>query len=133
LTDIFNNILAFEQQSISKSKSKLTINEIHIIEQIGLSGDKKMTDIADAMGVTLAAMTAAADRLEKKGCIARERSDTDRRIVLLSLTRYGRVICKMHSRFHKQMVDKILEGITAEEVKVLTSALKKLNDFFKKH
>ncbi|MCK9478488.1 MAG: MarR family transcriptional regulator [Firmicutes bacterium] len=132
LIDIFDNILIFEQRSLSKSNSNLSIGEIHIIEQIGLSGNKKMSDIADATGVTLATMTAAADRLERKGCITRERSEVDRRIVLLSLTRYGRVIFKLHRRFHEQMVNKITDGFDDIEIKVLLSALAKLNDFFGK-
>jgi DNA-binding MarR family transcriptional regulator len=132
LTEIFNNILAFEQKCLNESKINLTISEIHIIEQIGISGNKKMTDVAEAMGITLATMTAAADRLEKKGCIVRERSNADRRIVLLSLTRYGSVVFKLHNRFHKRMVGKVVEEFDEKEIEVLSSALLKLNDFFKR-
>lgn len=132
LTDIFNNILVIEQKSLNKTNSELTISEIHIVEQIGLTGNKKMTDIAEASGITLATMTAAADRLERKGCIVRERSDIDRRIVLLSLTRYGRVIFKLHKRFHEQMVNNVTEGFSENEIETLISALAKLNDFFGK-
>ncbi|OQB13990.1 MAG: Multiple antibiotic resistance protein MarR [Firmicutes bacterium ADurb.Bin193] len=130
LTRIFNHILSYEQRCLNEPKSNLTINDFHTIEQIGLDGNKKMTDIADAMGVTLATMTSAADRLEKKGCIRRERSMSDRRIVLLSLTRFGRVMCKLHDRFHERMVNKATENLTAEEMETLFHALSKLNDFF---
>jgi len=130
LTKIFNTILVFEQKCLNESKNNLTINDIHIIEQIGLEGNKKMTDIADAIGVTLATMTSSADRLEKKGCIVRERSKSDRRMVLLSLTRYGSVMCKLHSRFHERMVSRVVEGFSEEELKVLSSALVKLSNFF---
>ncbi|NLB81154.1 MAG: MarR family transcriptional regulator, partial [Clostridiaceae bacterium] len=104
LTEILNNIHAFEQKKLIETESKLTITEIHAIEQIGLQGDKKMTDVADSLGITLATMTAVADRLEKKGCIVRSRSKTDRRIVILALTRYGIVVFKLHKRFHERMV-----------------------------
>lgn len=130
LTKTFNNILMFEQKCLNESENKLTINDIHIIEQIGLEGDKKMTDIADAMGVTLATMTASADRLVKKGCIIRKRSETDRRIVLISLTHYGEVMCKLHERFHNKMVNKVTEKLSEGELEMLSAALSKLSDFF---
>lgn len=130
LTKTFNNILMFEQKCLNESENKLTINDIHIIEQIGLEGSKKMTDIADAMGVTLATMTASADRLVKKGCIIRKRSETDRRIVLISLTRYGEVMCKLHERFHNKMVNKVTEDFSEGELEILSAALSKLSDFF---
>lgn len=132
LTEIFNNILAYEQKCINESKINLTISEIHIIEQIGISGSKKMTDAAEAMGITLATMTAAADRLEKKGCIVRERSSADRRIVLLSLTRHGSAVFRLHNRFHERMVDKVSEEFDEKELELLSGALYKLNEFFKR-
>jgi DNA-binding MarR family transcriptional regulator len=131
LTETFNNILAFEQKQIAKSAKHLTINDVHIIEQIGPEGNKKMTDIAENMGITLATMTAAADRLERKGCIKRERSTADRRIVLLSLTRDGMITYKLHHRFHMRMVDKIVEGLNSAELQLLSKMLSKLNSFFK--
>jgi DNA-binding MarR family transcriptional regulator len=129
-TNIFNNILAFEQKCLVESKNNLTISDIHIIDQIGLNGKKKMTDVADAMGVKPATMSSSADRLEKKGCVRRERSEADRRVVLLSLTRYGRVMCKLHERFHIKMANKVTEDFTEDELKVLAAALSKLGDFF---
>ncbi len=130
LTKVFNTILVFEQKCLNESKNTLTINDIHIIEQIGLEGKKKMTDIAEAMGVKLATMTSSADRLERKGCITRERSKSDRRMVLLSLTHYGSVIYRLHTRFHERMVNKVVEGFSEEELRVLSLALVKLSDFF---
>lgn len=130
LADIFNNILVFEQACLNDSKNNLTISDIHIIEEIGIKGKKKMTKVAEAMGITLATMSSSADRLEKKGCIVRERSVTDRRIVLLSLTRYGTVVCKLHERFHERMVNKVTENFSDDELKILSSALSKLSEFF---
>jgi len=132
LVEIFNNILAFEQRCLNRFGGNFTINDVHIIEQIGLDGKRKMTDIAEAMGVRLASMTSAADRLERKGCIVRERSAVDRRIVLMSLTQYGRVTFKLHKRFHDRMANKVIEAFTDEELRVLSPALASLNEFFKK-
>ena len=53
LTDIFNNIIAFEQRTLTESKRELTISDIHTIEQIVLGGKKKMTDVDEAMGINL--------------------------------------------------------------------------------
>lgn len=49
----------------------------------------KLTDMAMLCGVSTAALTGQADRLEKAGLVKREHSDKDRRVVDLVITEKG--------------------------------------------
>lgn len=49
----------------------------------------KLTDLATELGVSTAAVTSAADKLEKEKLVERVRSSTDRRKQTLSLTEKG--------------------------------------------
>jgi len=51
-----------------------------------------VSNVADFMGVTMAAASSLLDRLEKGGLITRDRSETDRRVVYAGLTTQGREV-----------------------------------------
>ncbi|MFZ5633194.1 MAG: MarR family winged helix-turn-helix transcriptional regulator [Bacillota bacterium] len=53
-------------------------------------GRSTVSAIADYMGVTMAAVSSLVDRLVKVGLLNRDRSETDRRVVYISLTPAGR-------------------------------------------
>ncbi|MCL5057912.1 MAG: MarR family transcriptional regulator [Actinobacteria bacterium] len=63
-----------------------------------------VSNVADFMGVTMAAASSLLDRLEKGGLITRDRSETDRRVVYAGLTPQGReVIEKFAARRRKKL------------------------------
>ena len=68
-------------------------------------------------------------KLEKKGYIVRTRSSVDRRVVHLSLSKKGRLVYRLHRRFHKSMVMRITEGFNDEELKVMSKGLENLHAF----
>ena len=59
----------------------------------------------------------------------RTRSIVDRRVVHLSLTQKGRLLYRLHGRFHRNMVDRITEGMNPEEFKVMRKGLENLYKF----
>jgi DNA-binding MarR family transcriptional regulator len=67
--------------------------------------------------------------LEKKAYIIRQRSDTDKRVVLVTLTDKGKKAFFHHRDFHKKMIKAIVGGLTEEEMKVMIKCLTNLNDF----
>ncbi len=61
----------------------------------------------------------------------RSRSDSDRRIVNVSLTRRGKLAYRIHEKFHLDMVQAIMMDFTPEEEEILLTALGKLNKHLK--
>lgn len=131
LMDIFNRITKIEEQALATGlESEVSVTEIHILEKIGDKPSSRMSDVAKAIGVTLATLTVACDKLEAKGLIVRNRDKKDKRVVKVSLTPKGIVAYRFHQQFHENMVNSVLEGLTAEEQDVLSSGLRKLKGFF---
>ena len=127
MTDILDNILLIEEKALTSGREKRpTINETHIIDRIGRRGEIRMSDISAETGITTASMTVAADKLEAKGLITRARDGTDRRVVKLSLTRKGQAVYRLHSRFHKNMINDFMSDLSGEQESALLSALEKL-------
>lgn len=130
LVDIFNRILVIEENTLRSSQfNDCSIKEVHTIDIIGKSRLVTPSDIAKELMVTLGTVTTALNKLESKGYIIRTRSQEDRRVVYLSLTKKGRVIYHLHKKFHRVMIDQILEGMTAEELAGLERGLVNLHTF----
>lgn len=133
LSDTFNSILRIEERSLKNRLTEgLSIAELHTIVAMGLHEINSMKVVAKRLDVTMATLTAAMNKLERKGFVERSRSDTDRRQVLVQLTSKGRKAFRAHESFHKRMVDSALAVLTPEEETVFVSAVGKIKEFFDK-
>lgn len=130
LTAIFNNVLIIEESSLRSSRfSDVTIKEMHTIDVIGEKKDATPTDVARTLMVTLGTVTTSLNNLERKGYIERVRSTKDRRVVHLYLTKKGRLVYRLHQRFHRAMVRQITEGMDEAEYKAMKKGLLNLYHF----
>lgn len=131
LVDIFNRVLIIEENSLKVSSqfNDVSIKEMHTIDIIGKSPLVTPTDIAKELMLTLGTVTTSLNKLEKKGYIERQRSDSDRRVVYVHLTKKGRLLYRLHREFHKKMVLQILEGMSESEAEALKKGLVSLHQF----
>jgi len=132
LVKLFNDILQIEEQCLKDERFKdLSITEIHVIEAIGTDGERNMSSVARDLDVTIGTLTMSINNLVKKGYVKRERSEEDRRIVLISLTEKGKGAYTSHANFHKEMIETTIAKLTDPEKEVLVAALENINVYFK--
>lgn len=130
LTSIFNNVLIIEESSLRGSRfSDVSIKEMHTIDVIGDTKDATPSDVSRTLMVTLGTVTTCLNNLERKGYIERVRSTKDRRVVHLYLTKKGRLVYRLHQRFHKAMVKEITTGMDEQEYQVMKKGLVNLYNF----
>ena len=130
LTSIFNNVLVIEESSLRSSRfNDVSIKEMHTIDVIGTTPNATPSDISRELMVTLGTVTTSLNNLERKGYIERIRSEHDRRVVHLHLTKKGRLVHRLHKRFHKAMVEKIIDGMSKQEIEVMSKGLTNLYQF----
>lgn len=130
LVDIFNRVLVIEETSLRTSQfSDVTLKEMHTLDLIGKKQNVTPSDIARELLLTLGTVTTSLNKLEKKGYIERTRSSEDRRVVYLTLTSKGRLLYRLHHKFHKNMVMQIIEDMEASEVAALKQGLMNLHEF----
>lgn len=131
LVKIFNDLMEIEEKCLINGEfMNISSNDMHIIEAIGIEEPKKMTQIARAMNVTTGTLTKAVEALEQKAYIVRNRSQKDRRVVMVSLTEQGERAYWHHARFHENMIHDIKEELSDEETAILIATLGKLVKFF---
>lgn len=131
LVDMFSRINKIEERAMADGLgSSVSITEIHIIEKIGTLGAVRMSEIARSIGVTLATLTVACDKLAAKELVVRTRDKGDRRVVNVSLTDKGRAAYEYHRAFHNRMISSILDTLSPEQTTILAQSLEKLQNFF---
>ena len=93
------------------------------------------SDISRELMVTLGTVTTSLNNLERKGYIERRRSEVDRRVCNLSLTKNGRLLYRLHQQFHKRMVNQIVEYMSPwreewmqKDCKICIVSWRKLNN-----
>ncbi len=130
LVNLLTNVMDMEASAvITEEYGDITNNDMHIIEAIGVSDPRNMSDIAQRLSVTVGTLTTNMNGLEKKGYIVRERSQTDKRVVYVVLTEKGRKAFYHHRDFHKRMIKSIVKDLQEDEMEVLYRCLKNLNSF----
>ncbi len=130
LVDIWGRINKIEERSLTTALGEdISVTEIHIIEKIGDDEPKRMSQVSRALGVTMATLTVACDKLEYKELVNRQRDSKDKRVVNVSLTPRGRAVYECHKNFHERMVSAALANFTPEETEILAKSLLKLQKF----
>ena len=132
LVDIYQNVMRLEQQTIQKKNISLSINEMHMIEQIGKGGDAGLpvSEIAAKMNITRPSATVAVNKLEKKGYVQKQNCEADGRVVDVVLTREGKKIDRFHSYYHRNMVREISADLSEPEKECLLKVMRKLDGYF---
>jgi DNA-binding MarR family transcriptional regulator len=106
--------------------SQLSEQEFKVIIFLGKNGDAKMTDIAEHMNLVVSSLTSIADKLVEKKYVQRKRSETDRRIVRLSLTKKGRDFFSELRKIKKTKGREILSLLDDEDKKVYVELMRKM-------
>lgn len=129
ISEIFETLSRVERDSARKASSGLlSISEMHTLEGIEKGRGGKMTDVAGHLGVTISTLTIAVNRLVKKGLVERARTDTDRRVVQISLTAGGNKVVAAHKRLRRQILGEMINGFTPDEIVFLSKILEKFSD-----
>jgi len=133
LVDLFNDILAIEENELRKGEfSDLSMRDFHIIEQMARLGRTNMSLLAKKVRVTKGTLTVAIDHLVRKGYVERDRKTSDRRMVEVWLTEKAEKAEVDHAKFHDAMIKEVMEALQTDELEVLESALGKVNKYFSK-
>ncbi len=83
---------------------------------------------ADFLGVTMAAVSSLVDRLVRTGLLNRERSESDRRVVYISLTPGGREAIENHLIRQRKKLEQLVVKMGKENTEHFVKAQEMLRD-----
>lgn len=113
-----------------KIDEPLATGQIFLLFMLYHKGTSKATDISNRIGITSGAVTGMTDKLVNLQLINRDRSEEDRRVVLLSLTDRGRKIVEdIHShRLERMRI--LMSELPVEEITQMVQMFNKINDIY---
>ena len=130
LISVFNDMLKLEETALKNGVfSDISVIEVHTIEAIGMYVHSTMSQIAKTLKITVGTLTVAVNRLVKKGYVERFNHQQDRRVVLLGLTNKGRLMFRVHEKFHKDLLNEVIGKMNEDQTDALTGALVSLRDY----
>jgi DNA-binding MarR family transcriptional regulator len=115
-------ILSLGQRILTYFASRsadFTIKEMFLIDVLGSRESATMSELAQILSVPLTTMTSMVTRLVKRGYLDRFRTEEDRRIVLVSLSRKGHDIFREHRHEYIRTVSEVLGDLTEEEQRTI--------------
>ena len=105
---------------------QFTPPQLHTLLWLGEDGPLTMGELARRLGVTEKTVTGVVDRLEREGCLQRERDMADRRVVRCHLTDKG---ARTYAELDAHLLEKLsqmLAMLDAEDRSALFALLQKL-------
>ena len=93
----------------------LTFTQLRVLSALARHGSLRVSALAEEFGIGLAAASALADRMARRGLIARKTDEHDRRIVLLELSTRGRHLIERIDRGSTEHFEKVISRMTPSE------------------
>jgi MarR family transcriptional regulator, 2-MHQ and catechol-resistance regulon repressor len=113
----------------SVAAAGLGLSDFAALEALLHKGPLTITEIQAKVLLASGSMTAAVDRLEKKGLVIRTATTTDRRAKVLELTSEGRRVVEAAFRRHAVELEAAMAILNGTERRQLYDLLKKLGLF----
>ncbi|WP_249716074.1 MarR family winged helix-turn-helix transcriptional regulator [Paenibacillus sp. J31TS4] len=119
---ISGQITQFVIQFSKLLESDLTASQYAILHLLKMEGPQSSSRLAEALGVTLPAVTNLANKLVRKGYVERTVPETDRRTVLLSITEEGLGVVNRMDKHWMDFMEELLEDTSSEELDALIAS-----------
>ena len=101
----------------------VSAHQASILDHLDEVDPMSMTDLAAHMGVTVATMSLAIDRLERKAYVRRDRDPQDRRRVLLRITPAGVALREAKSVLDPARVEQVLGQLSPTDREAVLKGL----------
>ncbi|HWI74965.1 MAG TPA: MarR family transcriptional regulator, partial [Baekduia sp.] len=95
---------------------ELTQGQIRALFKIDASGETTAGDLAKAAELSPASVSSMLDHLERDGIVSRQRSESDRRVVVVTLTDSGRALLDSKREAWRARGAAALAGVSDEDL-----------------
>jgi DNA-binding MarR family transcriptional regulator len=132
VTKYATHLIIKTSESIKKKANSLlkpynlTVEQYAVLQRI-YEGFDTSSKILSAWGGTKPSLANKLSELEKKGLIERNVAPKDKRIWIFSLKNKGLKLFKAIQPIHEEIVSKLYQKLSVQEIKKLTRILEKIN------
>lgn len=113
-------------------KGKITLPQCLVLEFLHREGEAKMTQLAQFMKVSTAAMTGIVDRLVGSGYCLRVHQPQDRRVIKIRLSSQGNELVRKIHTHKRQMLINIFRRVSERDRRDYLRVLTRIRDILTK-
>lgn len=127
LDEIFHQV--FHRMTVERHKwqtREISASQTYLLEWLECRGPQKVSDLAEALGTTMSAVTALTDKLSACGYVVRQRSDEDRRVVYIHITEKGSQCLLQLRQQRREILERVYQGLSDEDLLHLIRIYKKI-------
>lgn len=110
---------------------KLTISHLIILELLNEKSSSNMSELSKNLKLTMSATTSIIDKMRELKLIKRHHSEDDRRIVLVTLTKNGKMLISKISRDRLAVMKEIFSVLSEKEKELYLELIKKIYNSLK--
>lgn len=132
IQETFKDILKVEELVLKRTAPKLSVSEIQLLEEVSISKEPTVSDLAEAMDIAVPSATVAINKLVVKGYLTKERNAEDGRSIVVRLTREGEKINRLSHYVRMKLVKAAVAELDENEKQSLLRGVEVLEEFFKK-
>jgi DNA-binding MarR family transcriptional regulator len=107
---------------------ELSRTELGLLRTLS-DGPRRITELAELEGLAQPTTTILIKQLEQQGFVKRERRSEDGRVVLVDITKSGRIALQNYRELISEAIGAYLAEISDEQVEALVAATKTLAQF----
>ncbi|MCD6578370.1 MarR family transcriptional regulator [bacterium] len=122
----FNRTLRHKFHGLMQD-SGFTFPQLSVISILAKSGEQKVSDISEKMGLSDSTVSGILDRLEQKEILERKRDKDDRRVVKIYLSKGSQKIYQEFHRKRGEYFTHLLKELSEQEIKDIIKGLEILN------
>jgi DNA-binding MarR family transcriptional regulator len=104
----------------------LTMPQLKVVLLLFISGPLRMSEIASALGVSLATATGVVDRLVERDILTREGDPGDRRVVLCRLSEKGEELMSGLWQLSRDQAGELMGSLAIPQLLLITESLEAL-------
>jgi DNA-binding MarR family transcriptional regulator len=105
----------------------LTVPQFFVLAEVGYGGKLRLNEIGRRLAVTVGNITGIVERLAAAGYVLRQKDPDDRRVTWVKMTPKGLALYEEVSHIFQQEVGHHLEGLSTNELRVLSRILRKID------
>lgn len=128
MVEFYEKLSSWEQAVVKDNGH--TLAQIHTVEILGGHGPMRMKELAEKIGVTTGTLTVQIDKMVKADLVTRQPHETDRRSILVALTKTGHELYEEHDALHLQLTGELTVKFSDEERVQLLSFMQRINAEF---
>ena len=107
--------------------------QFELLVELCVRGPLHAGELAEVVGASAATVSGMLDNLCAAELVERSRSEADRRLVVVKLTRRGKRKVEARKALWRRRWEEALEGLDEEELRVASRVLDRIGDIFTEH